>query len=383
MTRARYGVLLVTGGQTHQEDYAAAFAADPRCRLVALTDEPDVGRRRRALNEGLARKLGVPYLADLGEALARKDVQVVSVCTEPERRGRVALRCVRAGKHLYVDKSLAPTLAEADALVEAVRKAGVRSHMFTLTTTRWARQAKRLVEEGRLGKLVAVHADAFFAKGKAGTAKLGTPRKEEYPPGRQQLAEVKREWDNVGVYPITLVRWLTGRPFRTVYGVTANYFFREHQDNDVEDFGLLCGTLEGGLPVTLAAGRYGWPSHPAGGANRVALVGSERTVVVDANRPRLEVYADEPPWAPPARPHPEDPMGFWSSTQEEAGVRPKKTWVPAAPAGPSDASYFLDCLDAGRESHVSVVEAAEATQVLLATYRSAATGEVVRLPLPR
>ena len=67
----------------------------------------------------------------------------------------------------------------------------------------------------------------------------------------QSLADAKREWDNVGVYPVTLVRWLTGRPFRSVLGVTANYFFAEHQKRDVEDFGVLSGTLEGGLPVTI------------------------------------------------------------------------------------------------------------------------------------
>jgi predicted dehydrogenase len=324
----------------------------------------------------------VPYVVDLDEALRDRDVQVVSICAPPERRGRIALRCARAGKHLYLDKSLTPRLAEADALVAAVKKAGVRSHMFSLITQPWARQARRLLDEGRVGKLLAIHADAFFAKGKTGTAKLGSPRKEEYPPQRQQLAESKREWDNVGVYPITLVHWLTGRKFATVYGVTGNYFFREHQKNDVEDFGLLCGTLEGGLPVTLSAGRYGWTSHPAAGINRVTLVGSKCTLVVDANRPRLEVYTDEPAWTPP-RPHPEDPMAFWSSTQKESGVRPKRTWVPVGPPASSDASYFLDCLEAGRESELSVVEAAHATEVLLATYRSAKDGEVVRLPLER
>jgi hypothetical protein len=57
--------------------------------------------------------------------------------------------------------------------------------------------------------------------------------------------------------------------------------------------------------------------------------------------------------------------------------------VPGAPAGPSDAAYFLDRLDAGRDSEMNVAEAALATEVLLAGYRSAATREVVSLPLPR
>jgi len=373
--QATYGVLLISGAQTHKELYAPAFAADPRCRLVAVTDEADVDPRRRALNERFAGSLGLPYVPDLGEALTWPDIHIASVCAPPERRGRIAVRCAAAGKHLYLDKSLAPTLAEAEAVVDAVRRAGVRSQMFTFVTAPWARRAQRLLQARRCGQLLAVHADTFFAKGHGGTARL-EPRREEYPPARHQLTEAKRELDNVGVYPVTLVRWLTGQAFHSVFGVTGNYFFAEHQRNNVEDFGLLAGRLEDGTVVTIACGRCGWTSHPAGGVNRVVLVGSEHTLIVSANQPRLEVSAAEEPWAPPPA-HPEDPMAFWACTQDEVGARPKRAWLPVEPAGPGDVSCFLDALDAGRDGEVNAAEAARATAVLLAGYRSAATGVVI------
>jgi predicted dehydrogenase len=379
---ARYGVLCVTGAQTHQENYGGAFAADPRARIVAVTDEAGVDPRRRELNAAYARRLGVPHIPDLAEALARPDVALCSICAPPDRRARIAVRCAEARKHLYFDKSLAPALEQADAIVAAVRRAGVRSHMFSLITTPWARAARDIVAGGTLGRLLAVHADCFFAKGYPGTATIGKARREALPTTRHQLPDAKRELDNIGVYPITLLRWLTGRKFATVFCATGNYFFGGYQARDVEDFGLISATLDGGIPVTLTAGRYGWRTHPAGGVTRVVLIGSERTVVVDGNRPRLEVYADEAAWQPPT-PHLEDPMAFWASTTEASGGRPKRTWLPAAPAPASDASYFLDCLDAGRESELSAVEAADATEVLVAGYTSAARGEVVALPLPR
>lgn len=377
----RYGVLLVTGSHTHQENYGAAFAADKRCRIIAVTDEANIDRRRRELNERLAKAMAVPYIADLDEALARKDVDIVSICAPPERRGRVALLCAKARKHLYLDKSLCPRIQEADDLAAAVQKAGVKSHMFSFLSQPWARSAKALIDNKRLGRLLAVHADTFFAKGRNGTAKLGTRRKEEYPPNRHQLIEAKREFDNVAVYPIGLIRWLTGQRFRTVLGVTGNYFFQEHQKHNVEDFGLIACTLEDGLPVTVASGRYGWTAHPGTGVNRVTLIGSERTIVVDANRPRLEVSTDEEPWTPP-QPHPQDPMAFWSSTQEEVHTRPKTAWVPISPAM-NDASYFVDCIQANRDSDLNAAHAAHVTEVLLAGYRSASTRELVTLPLPR
>ncbi len=72
-------------------------------------------------------------------------------------------------------------------------------------------------------------------------------------------------------------------------------------------------------------------------------------------------------------------MAFWRSTQDEVGARPKRNWLPVPPVGPSDASCFLDALDAGSDGEVNAAEAARATAVLLAAYRSAATGEVIGL----
>jgi myo-inositol 2-dehydrogenase / D-chiro-inositol 1-dehydrogenase len=378
----RYGILLVTGSHTHQENYGAAFAADRRCRIVALSDEAKVDRRRRELNERLAKQFNVPYVPDLDKALESREVNVVSVCAPPERRGRIAVRCAEAGKHLYLDKSLAPQLREADDIVAAVQKARVKSHMFSFISQPWAREAKRVLESGRPGRLLAIHADTFFAKGVTGTARLGSRRREEFPPQRHQLVEAKREMDNCGVYPITLIRWLTGRRFRTVHCITANYFFQEHQKANVEDFGVITATLDDGLVATIGSGRYGWMSHPAGGTNRAVLVGTNETLVIDANLPRLEVYTDETPWTAPNT-HREDPMGFWSSTMQEVHMRPKTVWPGAGPAAQTDAAYFLDRLDAGRDSEINAAEAALSTEVLVAAYRSAANREVISLPLAR
>ncbi len=376
-----YGVLLVSGAHTHQEDYAEAFAADPRCRLIAVTDEPDVDTRRHELNHQLARTWNLPYVPDLEQALCRSDVQIASICAPPERRARIAVRCAQAGKHLYLDKPLAPSLQDVRAMVAAVKdcQRPVRTHMFSFLPAPWASRAKRLLQSGWLGELRAIHADVFFAKGHAGTVTKPSVRREEYPPQRHQLTQAKRELDNIGVYPITMIHWLTGSPFASVRAATANFFFAEHERNDVEDFGLILATLSDDTPVTIAAGRIGWSAHPAGGVHRYILVGSRRTAVIDANRPRLEVYADAPPWTSPP-PHPEDPMAFWTSTQREMGGRPKNAWLPLE-ASFSDVRYFLDCLDAGRESEMSIGPAAHATEVLLAGYLSASTGQVVQFPL--
>ena len=108
--------------------------------------------------------------------------------------------------------------------------------------------------------------------------------------------------------------------------------------------------------------------------------GDEKNAVIkDAHRPRVEVWSDVVPWTAPVPAIPEDPMGMW-----RAPVRgltwpvPKESWVtPPDAAAARDAAHFLDCLEQGRESRVPAKLAASATEILLAAYRSAATGENV------
>lgn len=373
-----YGVLLVAGSHTHQENYAEAFAADPRCRLVGVTDEPGVSSRRRALNDRLAQQLGIPYLDDLAAALQRDDVQIVSICAEPERRGPIAVAAAEAGKHLYLDKPLAASSAQAEAIVAAVQSAGVASQMFSLIGSPAALRARRIADAQTLGPLAAMHADLLFAKGDPGTANLAIPRRESAEPHNFEWVESKREFSNVGVYPLSLAQVIWQTPPRRIWAVTGNYFFAEHQGNQMEDFGLAVVEYGGGRFSTIVAGRCGWRSHPSHGINRTYLVGSRGSAVVDAFRPRAEIYADVPPWTPPRR-HPEDPMGFWSSTIEESGGRPKHAWQLPPDHNPSDIRAFVDCLEQGRPSDLPARAAANVHKALMSAYRSAASGEAIEV----
>lgn len=371
-----YGVLLVAGGHTHQENYAGDFAADPRCRLVGIADEPDVPPRRQRLNEKLARELGIPVLPDLDRALARDDVHIVSVCAEPERRARVMVRSAEAGKHLYLDKPMTASVEEADAVDAAIRKAGVASQMFSQVHWPISGRVRRAVESGSLGDLRAIHFDLTFAKGRAGTVPIDKPRAEHQRPRRFELVDSKREMYNVGVYSLVQLHWLLARRVRRVFAATGNYFFAEHRRNDMEDFGVALMELDGGLVATMACGRCGWRSHPMGGMSRVCLVGTEAVASIDAYRPRLEVWADENPWLPP-KIHPDDPMGFWKSTFDDVEGAPKQGWVTPSGSGRSDAAHFVDCIEQGRPSEVPAELAATVVKVLMAAYESAATHSFV------
>lgn len=372
----KYGVLLLGGLRTHQENYALGFAADPRCRLIAVSDEPDAPSERIELNRGLAEELGIPYLRNLGEALARDDVHIVSVCVETERRGRVAVQCAQAGKHLYLDKPLAKTVEDAQAIVAAIKRAGVRSQMFSNVYSRWAGAARRALDGGEIGELRAIHCDVLFGKGNAGTAPVGRKRIEKPAVERYTFVEAKREMFDIGVYAVTMVNWLSRKSVKSVFGTTVNYFFEEHLSCDIEDLGALVLTLDDSVTATVSGGRIGWMSR---GVQCLHLVGTRGVLTFDAWQPRLEIFADEPPFQPPPPPS-VDPMSMWRSTQEDKPL-PKRPWIPFAVERTQhyDARAFVDCIQAEAESEMNAEMAAQSIAVISAGYRSAASGQVVVL----
>ena len=148
----------------------------------------------------------------------------------------------------------------------------------------------------------------------------------------------------------------------------------------MEDFGVLLLELDGGITASLMVGRTGWRSHPLGGVNQAVLIGTRGVATINAYRPRLEVWNDEPPWLPP-RLDPEDPMGFWRSTPLRLGMSPKQAWIPPEVESPSsgDVRHFFDCLERNVSSDVDAAAGAAAVEVLMASYESASTGQPVQV----
>ena len=380
-----YGVLLIGGKRTHQESHARAFAGHPLCRLVAVAAEPDEPEFRAGGGRELAEEHGIPYMNDLDEALRRDDVHIVSSAPLVERRGDVAVRCLEAGKHVYLDKPLGATLEAADSIVTAARRAGVRTQMFTQNRSAWVRAARRGIDEGRIGTLKAVHAENLFAKGRAGSVPQGIVRRERETVGLYTFVEAKREMFDVAVYSLAWVHMLTGRRVESVFAITGNYFFAEHARVDVEDFGALALRMEGGVTATAIGGRYGWQSHPRSGRQSVVLIGTKGTLSFDADSRRIEVYNDEPDFTPP-RVDPLDPMGMWYARSPEFQPPPKDRWVGldrSPDAMVTDVADFVDCIEQGRESDMNAIVAASLLETILAGYASAVRGEEVAVPLPR
>ncbi|MFD0318879.1 Gfo/Idh/MocA family protein [Streptomyces flavalbus] len=100
------------------------------------------GRRPDAARE-LADQYGVRAYDDVDALVA--DVDAVAIALPPEVQAELAVRAARAGRHLLLDKPLAPTVARGRAVTEAARAAGVASVVFF--TKRFQRATEAWIEE--------------------------------------------------------------------------------------------------------------------------------------------------------------------------------------------------------------------------------------------
>jgi predicted dehydrogenase len=109
-------------GYWAQHTHGAALAAHPDVDLVGVWGRD--GNKAATL----AQSLGTRPFADADELIAAVDA--VAIALPPDIQAGLAVRAADAGRHLLLDKPLALDVAAADAVVEAVDRAGVSSVVF-------------------------------------------------------------------------------------------------------------------------------------------------------------------------------------------------------------------------------------------------------------
>ena len=99
--------------------HAQAYLQLDTAELVAVCDAKRSGSTRSPSSTAAA---PTPVLDDL---LADKNVQLISVATPHKSHAALAIRCMRAGKHVIVEKPLTVELAEADQMIAVSRETGM------------------------------------------------------------------------------------------------------------------------------------------------------------------------------------------------------------------------------------------------------------------
>jgi UDP-N-acetyl-2-amino-2-deoxyglucuronate dehydrogenase len=105
--------------------------------------------------EKLARAYGVPAYSDMHQMMQREKVDVVVILTESGKHAAHTVALAPYGKHIVVEKPMALTLDDADAMIRACDRANVR--LFVVKQNRFnlpVVELRRALEAGRFGKLV-------------------------------------------------------------------------------------------------------------------------------------------------------------------------------------------------------------------------------------
>ena len=136
----------IIGASRVAPEHARAVVSDARTRLVAIAD-PDTARAER-----VAEQYGCEVLSDYRDLLKRSDVSIVMLGLPNDLHAPIGIEALKAGKHVFVEKPMANTLEECDAMLDAARKSGVQlfvghSQRFFASTVA-AREAVRSGEYG-------------------------------------------------------------------------------------------------------------------------------------------------------------------------------------------------------------------------------------------
>lgn len=113
-------VALVGTWHVHFHGYAKEIESNPLCRITALWDNDAVKGKEKAA------EFNCEFVADYDELLKRADVDAVMVCTSTDLHHEVIKKAAEAGKHIFTEKVLCFTEADALDVAEAVKKTGVK-----------------------------------------------------------------------------------------------------------------------------------------------------------------------------------------------------------------------------------------------------------------
>ncbi|MYD10685.1 MAG: Gfo/Idh/MocA family oxidoreductase [Chloroflexi bacterium] len=147
--RIRLGVISFAHG--HVSAYCRVIADFADAEVVAAWDD-DAERGQNA-----AAEFGLEWHTDLDQLLARADIDAVFVASPTNRHAAHVTAAAEAGKHVLLQKPMALTLNDCDAIIAAVARSGVKFSMcYQMRCDPVNRKMKSLVAEGAVGNLAVV-----------------------------------------------------------------------------------------------------------------------------------------------------------------------------------------------------------------------------------
>lgn len=240
--------------------------------------------------EAAAKPYGARAFTDYEQLLAQPDIDVVSICTPSSLHPEQTIQAALAGKHVISEKPMAIQLADAVRMAEVCERQGVKlATVFPRRMSPAAQYAKRIIEEGWLGRLSLCSGHAKFYRDQAYYDSAGWRGTWAWDGGGSMM--------NQGIHTVDLLQWLAG-PVQSLYGYSRNVLRSiEVEDTSVTALHYASGAL-GVLETTTTA--YHQPDH------RIVIHGDNGTLILTGNElTTLDVRENKdklPAFVPPAKP---------------------------------------------------------------------------------
>jgi predicted dehydrogenase len=222
---------------------------------------------RADVREGFTTRWQVPTYADVDELLSAAQPDAVHVVTPPSTHAPLSIQLLRAGVHVLVEKPMALSVGEADAMIAAAQRA--QRHL-TADHNRWfdpvMRDARLLLESGRLGDLVGVEVFQGAAAGEADGAPGAESHWSAQLPGGTLF--------NLAPHPMYLLRGFVGDVERLEVIAASD------SDGHLRELRAIVAGQRALGSLTIST-----QTHPF--MNRLTLFGSASTVEVNLNNMTL------------------------------------------------------------------------------------------------
>jgi UDP-N-acetyl-2-amino-2-deoxyglucuronate dehydrogenase len=241
--------------------HADAIWARGDSRLVAVCDS---GEQRASR---MASQYGCEAYTDYERMLERPDIDVVCICTPSGLHAANGIAAARASKHVVVEKPMALTLPDADALQKACTESGVK--LTVVLQNRYNAPMKRLreaVDADKLGKLLLA------------TVTVRWYRPQEYYAGDDWHGTWAMDggaFMNQAIHHVDALQWMMGEP-ESVFAYTATL---AHQI-EAEDTGVATVRFKSGSLASIEASTITYPANIEGS---LAVFGEKGSIKIGGN----------------------------------------------------------------------------------------------------
>lgn len=312
-------------------------------KLAAVCDlEPS---KATAIGE----RFSVPHYTDMHAMMQSENIDAVVVLTESGNHARNVVELAQYGKHIIVEKPMALTLDDADAMIRSCDNAGVK--LFVVKQNRFNVPVVKLreaLEQGRFGKLI------------LGTVRVRWCRPQEYydqAPWRGTWAMDGGVLTNQASHHVDMLEWMLGEVDSVFARSTTALAKIEAEDTAVVTLKFRNGAL-GIIEATTAV-------RPKDLEGSISVLGEGGTVEIAGfavNKMKVWNFVD--------------PMPGDDEVMEAYSVNPPNVY------GFGHQAYYehvVDCIKNNRRHLVDGLEGRKSLELINAIYESIETGKEVHL----